>query len=583
MKAILLAVTIALGVSHAAQKAQAATYYVDFSAGSDSNAGTSTGAPFQHCPGDDNATGTAASTTLSAGDTVVFKGGVAYSGEVDLDWAGSSGNPIIYDGNTAGIWGTGRAQFDLNATYYHAFNGTTARDYITIRGFNIYDAKNVSSASNQTVTRGGMNVTGINYGGTGLISELGAIYNNGGDFWWVSDCKLYEFENWSDLSVPGAETDADAQTSASVPLDQVGINFYIGSHNGVISNVVMWAIGRDCVRLTSCTNTLITNCDFGGDSDAGSNKGYFSVAIRPAGTVSGGALAALTIRDTLFHDGWQYQGDESQQRSHAGDWIHAFGDNDGIFETNWDVYDVIVERCYFWCDRAFSYANGTAYSFLEDDVFNWTWRNNIFINSFAGGVEIERTSNVVFHANTFLDYDHGSGGGSPLYFFTGTGGSYPIDTTLRNNIFVTLNDNSAVQPIATSSSGIGEYPDSDYNLFYSPNNGGNSVRWMGTNYTLAGWRSVSGQDANSVYGNPLFTSQPATGATSGSGDYSLAENSPAVDEGFDLSDFFTDDYNGSTRVAPWEIGAFGVGIASGASVPSVVAPGGPRPNRGGMW
>jgi len=48
----------------------AATYYVDYSGGSNNNAGTSIAAAWKHCPGDTNATGLAASTALSAGDTV---------------------------------------------------------------------------------------------------------------------------------------------------------------------------------------------------------------------------------------------------------------------------------------------------------------------------------------------------------------------------------------------------------------------------------------------------------------------------------------------------------------------------------
>jgi len=75
-------------------QANAATYYVDYDAGSDAAAGTSTGAAWKHCPGDANATGTAASTSLSAGDTVIFKGGVTYSSSgsavITLSWSGSS-------------------------------------------------------------------------------------------------------------------------------------------------------------------------------------------------------------------------------------------------------------------------------------------------------------------------------------------------------------------------------------------------------------------------------------------------------------------------------------------------------------
>ena len=57
-----------------------ATYYVDYVSGDDTNNGTATGTPFQHSPGDDNATDTAGGTSLSAGDLVIFHGGIRYVG-----------------------------------------------------------------------------------------------------------------------------------------------------------------------------------------------------------------------------------------------------------------------------------------------------------------------------------------------------------------------------------------------------------------------------------------------------------------------------------------------------------------------
>lgn len=94
----------------------AATYYVDFDGGSDSSNGTTTGAAWKHSPDDANATGTADSVTLAAGDTVIFKGGVAYRGTLTVVASGNDGSPITYDGNSAGTWGTGKAIIDGSET-----------------------------------------------------------------------------------------------------------------------------------------------------------------------------------------------------------------------------------------------------------------------------------------------------------------------------------------------------------------------------------------------------------------------------------------------------------------------------------
>lgn len=98
--------------------ANAATYYVDNVAGSDSNAGTSTGSPFKHSPGDAAASGNVPSS-LNPGDVVLFHGGVTYgftagSAGIDIAWSGSAGNPIIYRSGDQATpqWGAAPAFID---------------------------------------------------------------------------------------------------------------------------------------------------------------------------------------------------------------------------------------------------------------------------------------------------------------------------------------------------------------------------------------------------------------------------------------------------------------------------------------
>jgi len=88
------------------------TYYVDYDGGSDANSGMSPLAAWKHCPGDVNAAGVPTTTGLFYGDTVIFKGGVVYRGQINCNRSGRDGDPIVYDGNTAGTFGTGRAIID---------------------------------------------------------------------------------------------------------------------------------------------------------------------------------------------------------------------------------------------------------------------------------------------------------------------------------------------------------------------------------------------------------------------------------------------------------------------------------------
>ena len=89
--------------------AYATQYYVDFELGDDANSGTAPGSAWKHCPGDPNAGGIAASSTLGSGDVVLFRGGVVYRGEIRIKNDGSNGNPITFKGNG---WGATKAIID---------------------------------------------------------------------------------------------------------------------------------------------------------------------------------------------------------------------------------------------------------------------------------------------------------------------------------------------------------------------------------------------------------------------------------------------------------------------------------------
>ena len=93
----------------ACDQATAATYYVDFVGGSDTAAGTSAASAWKHAPGDREASGSAGSAQLRAGDTVRFRGGVAYRGTIRMPADGSTGAPIRYVGNE---WGNAPAILD---------------------------------------------------------------------------------------------------------------------------------------------------------------------------------------------------------------------------------------------------------------------------------------------------------------------------------------------------------------------------------------------------------------------------------------------------------------------------------------
>jgi signal peptidase I len=115
-----------IGIFSLVESSQAATYYVDFENGNDSNSGTATTSPWKHAPGDANATGIPAqkgylTDPLQPGDIVLFKGGVVYRGSIYMDgrWInGSQANPITYKGDG---WGSVKAVLDGSALLPNAW------------------------------------------------------------------------------------------------------------------------------------------------------------------------------------------------------------------------------------------------------------------------------------------------------------------------------------------------------------------------------------------------------------------------------------------------------------------------------
>jgi hypothetical protein len=89
--------------------AWAATYHVDFANGSDTADGLSPATAWQRAPGDSRAGAGPRAVRLQPGDTILFRGGVAYRGTITVRTAGTPDAPIRYVGNG---WGPAPAILD---------------------------------------------------------------------------------------------------------------------------------------------------------------------------------------------------------------------------------------------------------------------------------------------------------------------------------------------------------------------------------------------------------------------------------------------------------------------------------------
>ncbi len=108
MRFRLLLPLLLLPAACAPADAAGTAWYVDFDHGDDNASGRTAATAFRHAPGDAAASGTAAGVRLSPGESVLFKGGVAYRGTIKAMASTEPGRPIRYVGDE---WGTTRAIF----------------------------------------------------------------------------------------------------------------------------------------------------------------------------------------------------------------------------------------------------------------------------------------------------------------------------------------------------------------------------------------------------------------------------------------------------------------------------------------
>ena len=135
--------TMLLFCTFLAGSAFAATYYVDYSSGSDSNNGTSKTSPWKNAPGMHSCAGVCASTTINPGDSIILKGGVTWP-NASFMWnlpGGSSSSPVYVGVDQAWYSGSSWTRPVLSAqgsvvsnNYNTMFN---VPSYVTIDNFEI--------------------------------------------------------------------------------------------------------------------------------------------------------------------------------------------------------------------------------------------------------------------------------------------------------------------------------------------------------------------------------------------------------------------------------------------------------------
>ncbi len=586
-----------------------AQYYIDFELGSDTNTGLTISTPWKHCPGDTNATGNAAATSLSPGDIVEFKGGVRYVGNIIANWSGTAGNPILY--RTAEGWGSGLAIISTDYVEGTGIN-LTGRSYVDIYGIKLYQiggyteddpiwttkypvtvdvgANTIVTAEPHGLTAGQVVAFTMDPGNTApggmtpkdgtnnwvdsVVSPTHFRVRRGDKF---SDAVLVTYTTpgtgglymWKSVTNPKGGTGIRVADASHINIEDCQLH-EIGSWRALMPMNGTNAITGVGISLQNSSNVTIRGCDFA------RMRNPVSLKVATGGLVSNILCEDLSIhdhvvwgfdvaprsangefRDVLFSncrlydwiqtDLWQGSGD----KPHRDGWFFRH-DYVGTLWTR-----VRITRAKVWNDfpEWINSRGGTASIYISQGP-SLQIDNCIFLNdphgngiiTIGGSNKSGQDQFVYILNNTFVC------GARPVYC---SGSCQANVVKVLNNVIyrdVTINNLPAVQKPAA-------YPlsfECDYNLYYTNSN---LTTWRmahdGSYRTFAQWQAL-GHDTHSYVANPSFTSRTGD---AGTWDLTLQPTSLAIDTGLNIgADYgYTHDYAGSARSTPWDLGALQYG------------------------
>jgi hypothetical protein len=393
------------------QKAEGKTvYYVDYLNGSDSNNGKSPGSSFKHCPGDENARAIARTINLSAGDTICFKGGVAYKGAIGIKWSGTSERqPVVYDGNSAGTYGTGRAIIDGELARLQGFIcQTKGIRFVKINNFEIRNM-------------------GPNVGASGISFVSSAEYIT------IENCYIHHIGTWSN--------------EGKIPIRGSGIWFF-EPFRCKISQCELTATGHTGIGLMGAVDCVIENNNI---------HHYVNWGIDISSYGNGKCSTGNIIRGNIVHD--LYQFDKGFWGGDEGTWPHQ----DFIFIRGAGgnrPYNNIIDGNILYNNYSFKDAGGTAMLYIAESDRN-VITNNILINPhsyFAISVSWGSTGTEIY--NNLVWSPRASG-------IRINSTNSPDGITIKNNVIknnVIISENSIIWEVV----GDEKSWEIDYNYYFSP-------------------------------------------------------------------------------------------------------------------
>jgi hypothetical protein len=362
-------------VSCATLNAHATTYYVDSVFGSDTSAGTSSTMPWKTLA-------KISATTFSPGDSILFRAGDTWAGQLHPLGSGSAGAPITIASYSTGAMPVinGASLSDGGAVYLYN------QQYWIIEGLEVVSNSGVNNFG--TTTTPGVNRSGIlvDNEGAGILSGITIEHNYVHDVNGCFYCNGYDaHENGGIIVVTDGGTDLG---SLGLINDSIN-NVYIGYNT--VANV-----GRTGLTFYDNSTGFWTNLNTSFLS-TGITVEYNSVStIDSDGIIVSGALGGMIDHNVVANAG-QKTLENSSEPSSAGLWptrsentIVEYNEVYGTLThlTDGEGYDVDAACVNTIVQYNYSHDNQGGFIVMEDaGTSNLTVRYNLSINDSYGGLK----------------------------------------------------------------------------------------------------------------------------------------------------------------------------------------------------
>ncbi len=527
----------------------AAVYYVDYTGGSNSNSGLSTGSPWKHCPGDANASGVVATTVLQPGDSVLFKRGVTYRGRISPGQSGS----VVAAGSTATV-STAGVVTDANAAFLTA--GVQAGHYIYI-----FHSK-ASTAHTWVESCGLFRILAVQSNTQMTLSGFDGVAHSTAEMTYriVNPIVYKSIAEWgTGEAVLDAENtrdsifNADAKNVLRFEDLKLANVAWDGTEGGKWKAAI---IGGTDIHVVSCKSdnvstgsvaagyyNVIKGCQF-------TNVGFFVVPgarymLFEGNSVYGGTRTAWGRRFMIFRYNNLINAGTGTWQGYHGDALGPIDHGDGGVTEYWWVYGNLFDN-FIQGIAIYGTEAGTRYGVIHSNVFLGRYAVTGYGDN---AITVQGGSSVLILNNTFI----GVGGlGFITAFSTTDGAGLTTKFTFKNNIYY-MPQGGQVHRLGTGGT-EGHAIDSNHYFagevtfrYNYPSNP--SAEYIST------WRS-RGYDVNSMVGSSSAYDPKFNNASTG--DVRLTSSSPCRNSGLTLSQYFTLDKNKRSRGAlgGWAKGAY---------------------------